>query len=317
MLVIKAVNFMVSFYKSVNGKIVQTEECEPGYWVNCIDPTEEEVNFLIRDFNIEPDFLRASLDKEESSHLDSEADTTLIIIDSPVVEKSENNLIYLTAPLSIMITKNNVITISLEDNPVISEFAEGALRNINTHLKTQFVLHIMLRIATKYLQYLNQIDRITSQVEKELRKSMKNKELIQLLEIEKSLVYFSSSLKSNNATLEKVMRGKYVKLYEEDHDLLEDVLIEIKQGLEMAQIYLNILSGTMDAFGSIISNNLNIVMKVLASITLIFSIPTVISGMYGMNVGHLPFADHWIFPTLLSIALMAVAAFILKKRNLL
>lgn len=308
---------MISYFKSINGKIIEIDTCEPGAWVNCSEPTEEEVNFLINNFDIEPDFLRASLDKEEASHLDTDGNTTLIIIDSPIVEKNGDNLVYLTAPLSIMITKTNVITLSLEDNPIISEFAEGALRNINTHLKTQFVLNIMLRIATKYLQYLNQIDKITSQVEKELRKSMKNKELIQLLEIEKSLVYFSSSLKSNNTTLEKIMRGKYLKLYEEDHDLLEDVLIEIKQGLEMAEIYLNILSGTMDAFGSIISNNLNIVMKVLASITLIFSIPTVISGLYGMNVGNLPFDNSWVFPTMLSIVLMIIAGFILKRKNLL
>lgn len=308
---------IISYYKTINGRISQIDNYEPGCWINCVEPQEDEVNSLITDFNIEPDFLRVSLDKEESSHIDHEDDTTLIIIDSPVVEKTENNLTYLTTPLSIMITKNNVITLSIEENPIINEFAEGILRNVHTNLKTQFVLHIMLRIATKYLQYLNQIDRITSHVEKELRKSMKNKELIQLLEIEKSLVYFSASLKSNDATLEKIMRGRYIKLYDEDHDLLEDVLIEIKQAIEMTGIYLNILSGIMDAFGSIISNNLNIVMKVLASITLIMSIPTVISGIYGMNVGNLPFAENWYFPVLLAVVLMIASGFILKHRNLL
>ena len=155
------------------------------------------------------------------------------------------------------------------------------LKGVMTNLKTHFVLHIMLRMATKYLQYLKQIDKISDHVERELRKSMKNQELIQLLDIEKSLVYFSSSLKADEVTLEKIMRGRYIKLYDEDQDLLEDVLIEIKQAIEMSSIYLNILSGTMDAFASVISNNLNIVMKVLASITLIISIPTVISGLYG------------------------------------
>ena len=162
------------------------------------------------------------------------------------------------------------------------------LKGVMTNLKTHFVLHIMLRMATKYLQYLKQIDKISDHVERELRKSMKNQELIQLLDIEKSLVYFSSSLKADEVTLEKIMRGRYIKLYDEDQDLLEDVLIEIKQAIEMSSIYLNILSGTMDAFASVISNNLNIVMKVLASITLIISIPTVISGLYGMNVQNLP-----------------------------
>ena len=144
---------------------------------------------------------------------------------------------------------------------------------------------------------------------------MKNAELIQLLEVEKSLMYFSSSLKANEITIEKIMRGRAIRLYEEDQDLLEDVLIEIKQAIEMASIHLNILSGTMDAFASIISNNLNIVMKVLASITLIISIPTVISGIYGMNVDHLPFANFW-FPVTIALVLMAAAFGILKKKQM-
>ena len=144
---------------------------------------------------------------------------------------------------------------------------------------------------------------------------MKNKELIQLLDIQKSLVYFSSSLKANEITIEKIMRGRAIKLYEDDQDLLEDVLIEVKQAIEMSNIYLNILSGTMDAFASVISNNLNIVMKVLASITLLISIPTVISGIYGMNVEALPIANFW-FPIALSAGCMGVAYFILRKKNM-
>ena len=173
----------------------------------------------------------------------------------------------------------------------------------------------MLRIATKYLQYLKQIDKLSSHVERELRKSMKNSELIQLLDIEKSLVYFSSSLKGSEITIEKISRGRVVKLYEEDQDLLEDVLIEVRQAIEMSSIYLNILSGTMDAFASVISNNLNIVMKVLASITLIISIPTVISSFYGMNVEGLPLPFFW-FPLLLAIVSMGIAYLILRKKDM-
>lgn len=308
---------MVSFYKTINGRISKIDNYEPGCWINCIEPEEDEVNRLITDFNIEPDFFRASLDEEESSHIDYEDGTTLLIIDTPIVSRYEKNITYSTMPLSIMITQNNVITVSIKDNPLIDEFSEGLVRNVYTNFKTQFVLHIMLRMATKYLQYLNQIDKITHNVERELRKSMKNKELIQLLEIEKSLVYFSSSLKANNATLEKVMRGRYVKLYDEDQDLLEDVIIEIKQGIEMSDIYINILTSTMDSFASIISNNLNIVMKVLASITLIISIPTVVSGIYGMNNPNIPMMEYWWFPFLLSAVCMIIATFMLKKHNML
>lgn len=308
---------MLSYYQAGGGRLAAIDHYEPGCWIHCVAPDEQEINSLISDFHIEPDFLRASLDEEESSHIDSEDGNTLIIIDIPVVEKHDKNISYSTMPLGIMITEKNVITVCLSDNPLLSEFTEGVVRNVNPNLKTQFVLHMMLRMATKYLQYLKQIDKISDHVERELRKSMKNKELIQLLEIEKSLVYFSSSLKSNEVTLEKVMRGRYIKLYEEDQDLLEDVLIEIKQAIEMASIYLNILSGTMDAFASVISNNLNIVMKVLASITLIISIPTVISGLYGMNVEGLPFAQFWWFPFLLSVVCMLLAGFILKKKHML
>ncbi len=308
---------MVSYYKTVNNRISRIDNYQPGCWINCVEPEENEINEIIEKFNIEPEFLKASLDKEESSHIDHEGGTTLIIIDTPIVEKHDGHLAYSTMPLSIMITPQNVITISIEDNPIVNEFADGVVRNVYTHFRTQFVFHIMFRMASKYLQYLNQIDKLTYHTERELRKSMKNKELIQLLEIEKSLVYFSTSLKSNNITLEKLLRGKYVKLYDEDQDLLEDVIIEIKQGVEMAEIHINILSSTMDAFASIISNNLNIVMKVLTSITLIMTIPTIVSGIYGMNNRGIPFMDIWWVPFLIMGILMVLAWFILKKKKLL
>lgn len=306
---------MVTYYKTLDGTICQIENCEPGCWINCVAPEESEIQKLIDEFAIEPDFFRAAMDEEESSHLDSEDGNTLVILDIPVVELEDEQLTYFTRPLGIILTERNVITVSLHENPILDEFAEGVVKNVKTNLKTHFTLHLMLRIAGRYLQYLKQIDKISSQVEKELRKSMKNAELIQLLEVEKSLMYFSSSLKANEITIEKIMRGRAIRLYEEDQDLLEDVLIEIKQAIEMAGIHLNILSGTMDAFASIISNNLNIVMKVLASITLIISIPTVISGIYGMNVDHLPFSNFW-FPVSVSLGLMLVAFFILRKKQM-
>lgn len=308
---------MVNFYKTVNGRIQEIEEYEIGCWVNCIAPDDEEVQYLLNFFDIPPELLRSALDEEESSHIDNEDGTTLIIIDIPVVEKVSKNITYSTMPIGIMITENNVITVSLRENPILSELSEGVVRNVMTSYKTHFVLHIMLRMATKYLQYLKQIDKISNRIERELRKSAKNKELNQLLDIEKSLVYFSSSLKSDEITLEKIMRGRYIKLYEEDQDLLEDVLIEIKQAVDMAGIYLNILNGTLDVFASIISNNLNVVMKILASLTLIVSVPTVISGLYGMNIeGGLPFDNFWWFPIVLSAVLMFIMYLILKKKDM-
>lgn len=308
---------MVNYYKTIDGRIEEIEKYEVGCWVNCIDPNDDEIEYLIDFFNIPHELLRSALDEEESSHIDNEDGTTLIIIDIPVVEKVSKNITYSTMPIGIMITENNVITVSLRENPILSELSEGVVRNVMTNYKTHFVFHIMLRMATKYLQYLKQIDKISNRIERELRKSAKNKELNQLLDIEKSLVYFSSSLKSNEITLEKIMRGRYLKLYDEDQDLLEDVLIEIKQAVDMAAIYLNILTNTMDVFASIISNNLNVIMKILASLTLIVSVPTVVSGIYGMNIdGGMPLDQFWWFPILLSAVLMIIMYLILKKKDM-
>ena len=308
---------MISYYKTVNGKIEELKEYEKGCWVNVIAPDEDEVQHLLDFFEIPPELMRSALDDEESSHIDSEDGTTLIIIDVPVVEKAQKNITYSTMPIGIMITDNNVITVALKENTVLSEFSEGVVRNVMTSYKTHFVLHIMLRMANKYLQYLKQIDKINNRIERELRRSAQNKELHQLLDIEKSLVYFSSSLKADELTLEKIMRGRYIKLYDEDQDLLEDVLIEIKQAVDMAAIHLNILTGTMDVFASIISNNLNVIMKIQASLTLLVSVPTVISGFYGMNIiNGLPLDKVWWFPVLLSGVLMLIMYLILKRKGM-
>ena len=281
----------------MNGKVTEIESCEPGCWIRCIAPTNDEINSLIAEFAIEPDFFRAAMDEEESSHIDIEDESTLLIVDIPVLDRPHEKITYSTTPLGIIITQSNVITVSTKESPILSEIADGAVKDIQTNLKTRFILNILLRVATRYLQYLRQIDKIFNQLEKKLRKSMKNNELIKLLDIEKSLVYFSSSLKANEITIEKIMRGRVIKMYEEDQDLIEDVLVEIRQAIDM-------------------SSNLNIVMKVLASLTLLSSIPTVVSGIYGMNVDHLPVPFFW-FPITLSIVCMVVAFIILKKKDML
>lgn len=308
---------MLAYYKTINGRIRPIDEMEDGCWIDVVNPDEKEINFLINSFSLEPDFLRAALDEEESSRIESEDGNTLIIIDTPVCEVTENGVTYSTMPMGILVTQTNVITVSLRENSITTEFTEGIVKNVHTELKTQFVLFIMLRVATRFLQHLKQIDKISIQLERQLRKSMKNKELIQLLDLQKSLVYFSTSLKSDETTLEKMMRGRYIKLYEDDQDILEDVLIEIKQAVEMSSIYLNILSGTMDAFASVISNNLNIVMKVLASITIVISIPNIIAGFYGMNVQGLPLAQYFWFPIVISFALMGVVGYLLHRKDML
>ena len=307
---------VINYYKTINGKTRKIAKYEEKCWISYISPSEDEINYLISNFKIEPEFVRSALDEEESTHIDSEEGTIFITIDSPVVNKSGKNLVYYTTPLSIIITPKNIITISLRENAIIGEFAGSLIKTADTNCKERFILQIMLRMANKYLQYLNQINKITQHVEDELKKTMKNEDLIQFLEIEKSLVYLSASLKSIGIMLEKITRGKYMNLDEEDMELLEDVTIEFKQALEMSEIYLNILSSTMDAFSSIVSNNMNVVMKILASITLILSIPTIVSGIYGMNNAGIPMMHSWEFPMILMVVLMFITWAILKKKDM-
>jgi len=306
---------MIEFFKTIEGVVSQINAREDGCWVNVTAPSQEEIDWLIKEYDLDPSYISASLDEEESSRIEKEEQDTLIIVDTPIMEKGGNNFSYYTIPVGIIATKSSVITVSLGENPLFSDFVSGKVKDCNTEFKTKFILQLMLKNATRFLQSLKQIERVSNFIEKQLRKSMKNKELIQLMELQKSLVYFNTSLASNELTIKKLSHGRFVRLFDEDEDLLQDVLIEINQAREMASIYLNILSGTMDAFASIISNNLNQVMKVLASITIVISIPTIISSFYGMNVTGIPVPAFW-FPLVASIAAMGLTGFILYKKNM-
>mgnify|MGYP004671435285 FL=1 len=307
---------MIKYYKTVDNKVIEIEKAETGCWIRVISPSEEEVEYLVETYGFDRGFVKSALDEEESSRVEIEEEQTLIIVDYAISQKEETGdaIIYSTMPLSIIVTKNYVVTVSLMDNVILHEMANGTVKNVQTSLKTRFILLILLRIAAKFLLFLKAIDKMSSQSEKKLSKSMKNKELLQLLALEKSLVYFSTSLKSNEVTLEKILRGRVIKLYEDDQDLLEDVLIEIKQAIEMANIYSNVLSGTMDTFASVISNNLNIVMKTLTMITIIMEIPTIIFSYYGMNVTGLPYPVSW-FPVAVSLVAMIIGLIIIRDKD--
>ncbi|MBP0979193.1 MAG: magnesium transporter CorA family protein [Oscillospiraceae bacterium] len=282
---------MMNFYKTIDSKIKLIDQIEDGCWINMINPTPEEIGFVINKLNIEPSFLNAALDEEESSRIESENGQTLIIVDAPITEQqTENTIMYLTMPVGIIISDKNIITVAIKEHSILNEIASGTVRNIQTVLKTRFVFILLLKIVSKFLQYLRQIDKIQSLMERQLQKSMRNKDLFQMLGLEKSLVYFSTALKANEVTLEKILRGRLIKLYEDDQDILEDVLIEIKQAIDMTSTYSSILSSTMDIFASIISNNLNIVMKLLTCVTVVLTIPNIITGFFGMNL-KLPFQD--------------------------
>lgn len=305
----KGENDVVNYYRSIEGRLCEVDKPEVGAWISVVNPTETEISDLEEDMHVDRDYIRAALDEEEPSRIERDDDVTLIVLDYPVAEQDndpDRTLLYSTMPMSIIITEKNVITVSAKENSVVEEIAKGVVKGVQPQLRTRFVFTLLLRIAARYLQYLKQIDKISNYVEGTLYKSMRNKGLIQLLGLEKSLVYFSTSLKANEAVLEKLMRGRYLKLYEEDQDILDDVLIEVKQAIEMTNIYSNILSGTMETFASIISNNLNIVMKRMTTFTIIIAVPTIVFSFYGMNInenaGGLPLANVW-FPLVISLVL--------------
>lgn len=306
---------MLSFYQTLNNVVVKVEALLPGCWVNAVSPTVEEINFLIDELNIDRDFLNAALDEEESSRVEMEDNQTLIIIDTPFATTEGNNtLVYTTMPVGIILTQTNVVTVCLHEITAMTDIANGFVKGAQTTMKTRFILTLLLRVAQSFLVRLKHINKMSTHVESELHKSMKNKELFQLLALEKSLVYFSTSLKANEITLEKILRGRVIKLYEEDQELLEDVLIEFKQAIEMSNIYSTILSGTMDAFASIISNNLNIVMKVLTIITTLMAIPTMIFSYYGMNV-EFGWVPSWWMIIAGAATVVSVSGFILWRKK--
>ncbi|GHV10051.1 magnesium transporter [Clostridia bacterium] len=331
---------MLNIYKSVEGVIRRQESFSTGCWFNLVTPTDDEIETAREALDVDAGFLRAALDEEETSRVEIEDGQTLIIIDVPSVDddqliadmapisfgrrdrkalrrlRHERNPIYSTIPMGIVITDRGIATVATRTVSPVREIADGLVKGANPAHKTRFIFTLLLRVATRFLQYLRQIDKVARVVEHKLYAATENKELIQLLRLEKSLVFFSTSLKANEVTLEKILRGRILKLYDEDKDLLEDVLIEVRQAIEMANIYSTILSGTMDAFASIISNNVNVTMKMFAALTILITIPNIIYSFYGMNVEGLPLIGTPIFAVGLSAVMCLLAGIIMKRRNM-
>lgn len=315
---------MIKMYKTdlETNKTQETQEFEKGNWINMIAPTEEEIKKICKKLKIQEDFIRYSLDYEEKARIDIEEDdnTVLFIVDVPVIEKENNEQVYSTMPLGMIVVRDEYfITVSLKSNRVISELEKS--KNIISYKKSRMILQVFYKNAELYLKQLKKINKETEVAENVLKTSLKNKELLKMLSLEKSLVYFTTSLKSNEVVMEKTLRGKIIKLYDEDEDILEDAIIENKQAIEMSKIYSDILNGTMDAYASIISNNLNGVMKFLTSITIILAIPTMTASYWGMNVEvPMQFANtQWAFWFVVSISVILgiIAMLWLKKKDML
>lgn len=258
-----------------------------GKWINLSNPTDKEIELVNRLTDLPEDYIKAALDEEERARIEVEDGVLLTLFDIPVMEEDDKNdyYTYSTLPFAFISNQKTVVTVCLKDSIITQNFIMNRVRGFATWKRTRFLLQLMYASSTKFLQYLRQIDKTSTRIQTELNRSMKNKELIQLLDIEKSLVYFSTSLRGNSFVIDKIQRTEGVKFYEEDQDLWEDVGIENRQAIEMCNIYRDILSGTMDAFASVISNNLNIVMRTLTILTLLVAIPSMIAAFWGMNTG--------------------------------
>lgn len=286
-------------------------------WVHLTNPTDKESELIIRTTGIPEDMLKAALDEEERARIEYDDGCTLVLFDIPIIEEESSYFSYTTMPLAAIITQDSFVTVCLKENSIVHQFINGRIKNLDTGKRDRFLYMLLYATHIKFLQYLKQIDKSSQRIQHELHRSTKNKELIQLLDLENSLVYFSTSLRANSIIIEKLLRMDNKKV-EEDTELLEDVAIENRQAIEMSNIFREILSGTMDAYASVISNNLNIIMKVLTTLTAILAVPTLIASYWGMNTG-VPFeGKSWGFWVVFGISLVltgACAFFITKGKT--
>lgn len=308
---------MIQIYKTINGKIREISDYEKNCWIKMTDPTEEEIERISTKYSIDEDYLQAALDRQETSRVEEDDDygCSLITINAPYLRDEKDELIYETIPIGIIETGICVITVCLEQISELNDFVENKIKNVFTNLKTKFILQIIYHVTASFVYYLRKINKKSSEVEAKLHVSFDNQQLFEMLDLEKSTVFFSTALKSNQLVVDKLERGRVIKLYEDDDELLEDIQVEIEQANTMCSIYSNILSGTMDAFASIISNNLNIVMKILTAITILMAIPTMVSSFYGMNVEGLPY-PYFSFIFIFTCCITLFFAYVLYKLNM-
>lgn len=314
---------MHHIYKTDNGILSELSDYEQDVWVNLVNPDMDEIVETAKQYGIDVDDMKAALDDEESSRVQLEDGYTLILVDIPSAEVRNNQNAYTTIPLGILLVKKAIITVCGVETPILTHFSKGRMKGFSTKKKMRFVYQILLRTTNLYQAYLRVIDKRRSEIEQRVSTNdTEDTDLIHLYELEANLVYFATSLSANRIVLDRLTRYERLKQYPEDKELLEDVIIENKQAIEMTNIYRDIIHGARDLVSTIINNRLNDVMKFLASITLVMAIPTIISGIYGMNVSGkwmpLSSTPYGFYIICGLIAVLCVLAYvILKKKKLL
>jgi len=315
-------NGMIKIYKTEESIVHEIEKSEEGAWINMVSPNMEECMKIAEQFDIDIGDVRAALDDEESSRIDLEDGYTLILVDIPSVEIRHKREAYTTIPLGIILVDGVIITVCGEETPVLEAFEKRRVRDFSTKKKMRFVYQILYRSTSIYQNYLRVIDKRRREIEEHISDDdTEDTDLIDLHELESNLVYFATSLRANGVVLDRLTRYERLKQFPEDREILEDVIVENKQAIEMTAIYRDIINGTRELLSTIIDNRLNNVMKYLTSITLVMAIPTVISGIYGMNVSGkwMPFSNvpyGFYIVCGIMIVISAIVLLILKKRKM-
>ena len=308
---------MLRIFKTVNDLLVPQDQPGKDCWINLYMPTEAEITKVAEDTGIPWDFIADPLDADERARIELDDDFLLIVVQAPIHNEANARVPYLTVPIGIIITPEVVVTVCRSSQDLVSQLLTIRPKNISTSQRMGFALNILMRTATHYLQALKELNRMTNEAEENLYKAMRNKELIHLLTINKSLVYFVTSLESNEMTMNRLLHSRQIALSEEEADILEDAITENRQAIGMASVYSGILSGMSDAFASIISNNMNTVMKMLTGVTIILTIPKIIASTYGMNIElplqNSPFAFVVIGLVTLVICLLVWTLFVKKR----
>ncbi len=308
---------MFTIYKT-NGAILNTlNEPVQNSWINVVNPSPDEITQLQEMLNVPQDFITYPLDQNEMPRVEKENGAMLIVLRVPCFQGAGADVPYITIPLGIILTDRYIVTVCSVETNTIQSIIAGRVRGLSTGKRNRFILQILWTMANRFLSDLREINKVVDVLEDRLQHSLQNRELLELLKCQKSLTYFTTALKSNEVLLHYLQRSQLFQQYPDDQELLDDVITEVQQAIEMTSIASAILSQMMDAFAGIISNNLNVVMKVLASLTIVLSFPTMIASFYGMNV-DLPLQDDpmaFVFTVALSAVVCTIALFLLWRKR--
>ena len=313
---------MIRYFKTDNQRIHEENKVTDGVWVQMIQPTLEECEKIADLVNVDIEDLQAALDEEESSRIELQDGYTLILVDIPTTEIRHEKQTYTTIPLGIILSQDVIVTVCTDDTPVLQNFIDNRVREFSTKKRLRFVYQILYNTASNYQMNLRVIDKKRTEIEERIGRNTEDADLIDLHELESTLVYFATSLRANGVVLDRLTRYKRLEQYPEDKELLGDVIVENRQAIEMTSIYRDIINGTRELMSSVIDNRLNNAMKYLTSITIVMAIPTVISGIYGMNVDEkwMPFADTphgFLIICVLTLLICIITMLFLRKKRML